>query len=202
MIRFLEKESWFPFVVRKSSPEPDQSISTPGWYAQVRRAETDDESLDPFQPAGNFPGISETWYDVFRRTGGPLRLFSGRIHRPPKIAQRKILRRFGGPLPVPFGTANSQVGTGLGVSQAAPLGGLTAWLGGLICLASIFFPSFLLIPGALPFREVLREQAAMRSALPGGQCGRRRSLAGRALPARLDTRHSFLIGFHLGDGVV
>jgi chromate transporter len=41
------------------------------------------------------------------------------------------------------------------------------WLGGLICLAAIFLPSFLLLIGALPFWDTLRRRAAVQSALRG-----------------------------------
>ncbi|GMU45426.1 MAG: chromate efflux transporter [Pseudomonadales bacterium] len=52
----------------------------------------------------------------------------------------------------------------LGASmQSGPSG----WLGGLLCLAAIFAPSFLLVAGALPFWERLRNNAHMRAALAG-----------------------------------
>ena len=52
----------------------------------------------------------------------------------------------------------------LGASmQASPSG----WLGGWLCLAAVFAPSFLLVAGALPFWESLRGNAHMRAALAG-----------------------------------
>ena len=52
----------------------------------------------------------------------------------------------------------------LGASmQSGPSG----WLGGLLCLAAIFAPSLLLVAGALPFWERLRNNAHMRAALAG-----------------------------------
>ncbi len=45
--------------------------------------------------------------------------------------------------------------------------GLSGWLGGLICLAAIYLPTFLLILGILPFWEKLRRLNAVRSALMG-----------------------------------
>ena len=52
----------------------------------------------------------------------------------------------------------------LGASmQGAP----TGWSGGLLALAAIFAPAFLLIAGALPFWERLRRQASARAALMG-----------------------------------
>ncbi len=49
------------------------------------------------------------------------------------------------------------------VMQPGPSG----WLGGIICLATIFLPSFLLIQGILPFWNRLRQVTAVRSALMG-----------------------------------
>lgn len=43
----------------------------------------------------------------------------------------------------------------------------TAWLGGFICLLAIFVPSFLLIAGALPFWQQLRQSPRIQSALMG-----------------------------------
>ena len=52
----------------------------------------------------------------------------------------------------------------LGASiKQAPSG----WLGGLICLLSIFTPAFLLVVGALPFWEHLRRSARTQAALSG-----------------------------------
>jgi chromate transporter len=41
------------------------------------------------------------------------------------------------------------------------------WLGGLICLAAIYLPSFLLLVGILPFWDGLRRRAGVQSALRG-----------------------------------
>lgn len=52
----------------------------------------------------------------------------------------------------------------LGASmQSAP----TGWAGGLLALAAIFAPAFLLVAGALPFWESLRAQPRARAALMG-----------------------------------
>lgn len=56
----------------------------------------------------------------------------------------------------------------LGAAMTSPP---TAWLGGLICLAAIFIPSFLLIAGALPFWQQLRANARMQAALMGINAG-------------------------------
>jgi chromate transporter len=47
--------------------------------------------------------------------------------------------------------------------KSAPNG----WTGGLICLAAIYLPSFLLLIGALPFWDALRRRTAVQSALKG-----------------------------------
>jgi chromate transporter len=47
--------------------------------------------------------------------------------------------------------------------QPAPNG----WLGGLICLAAIYLPSFLLLVGVLPYWDTLRRRAGVQSALKG-----------------------------------
>jgi chromate transporter len=52
----------------------------------------------------------------------------------------------------------------LGAVMPAPLGG---WLGGLALLAAIFVPSFLLVAGALPFWESLRQRDGIQRAMAG-----------------------------------
>ena len=43
----------------------------------------------------------------------------------------------------------------------------SGWLGGLICLVSIYLPSFLLLIGVLPYWDILRERHDVQSALKG-----------------------------------
>ena len=52
----------------------------------------------------------------------------------------------------------------LGASMSSPP---TGWLGGLIALVAIFVPSFLLVVGALPFWESLRQNLRTQAALSG-----------------------------------
>lgn len=52
----------------------------------------------------------------------------------------------------------------LGAAMPAPLGG---WVGGLALLLAIFLPAFLLVTGALPFWEALRQRQAIQRALAG-----------------------------------
>jgi len=63
-------------------------------------------------------------------------------------------------VPGPLFTFSAYLGTVMG---PAPNG----WLGGLICLAAIFLPSFLLLIGVLPFWDTLRRWSGVRSALRG-----------------------------------
>ena len=76
---------------------------------------------------------------------------------------------------------NSTFLAGYGATQAVPgplftyaafLGasmktGLSGWTGALVCLLAIFAPSFLLVPGMLPFWERLRRNPRMQGALSG-----------------------------------
>ncbi len=83
---------------------------------------------------------------------------------------------------VPAGwISNDTFLAGYGAAQAVPgplftfsafLGGSmtqspSGWLGGMICLLAIFAPSFLLVMGALPFWESLRQNLRTRAALSG-----------------------------------
>lgn len=52
----------------------------------------------------------------------------------------------------------------LGAVMPAPLGG---WIGGLTLLLAIFAPAFLLVAGALPFWEALRQRDSVQRAMAG-----------------------------------
>jgi len=79
----------------------------------------------------------------------------------------------------PGWVSNDAFLTGYGAAQAAPgplfsfaayLGTVMkahphGWIGGVICLVSIYLPSFLLLPALMPFWGSLRERGAARSAL-------------------------------------
>lgn len=52
----------------------------------------------------------------------------------------------------------------LGTAMPAPIGG---WAGGLLLLAAIFLPAFLLVAGALPFWEALRQRDSVQRAMAG-----------------------------------
>jgi chromate transporter len=63
-------------------------------------------------------------------------------------------------VPGPLFTFAAYLGSVLSV---APNG----WLGGLLCLVAIFLPAFLLVIGALPFWDALRQNTQVQSALRG-----------------------------------
>ena len=63
-------------------------------------------------------------------------------------------------VPGPLFTFAAYLGAVMGPSP-------NGWLGGLICLAAIFLPSFLLLVGVLPFWEGLRRRPAVQSVLKG-----------------------------------
>ncbi len=63
-------------------------------------------------------------------------------------------------VPGPLFSFAAYLGTVMG---PAPNG----WVGGLLCLAAIYLPSFLLLVGALPFWDTLRQRPAVQSALRG-----------------------------------
>lgn len=50
-------------------------------------------------------------------------------------------------------------------------GQLSGWQGGLLFLLVIFLPAWLLVIGALPFWDALRQRAAIRSAMAGVNAG-------------------------------
>lgn len=56
----------------------------------------------------------------------------------------------------------------LGAVMPGPLQG---WLGGLVFLAAIFVPAFLLVVGALPFWDALRRRTGVQSAVAGVNAG-------------------------------
>jgi chromate transporter len=56
----------------------------------------------------------------------------------------------------------------LGAVMTSPLGG---WLGGLVLLVAIFTPAFLMVVGALPFWESLRQREDVQRALAGVNAG-------------------------------
>jgi len=87
---------------------------------------------------------------------------------------------------VPSGAVgNSEFLAGYGAAQAVPgplftfaaylgavmQGPLSGWQGGLVFLLVIFLPAWLLVIGALPFWDALRQRDAIRSAMAGVNAG-------------------------------
>ncbi|MEM7384705.1 MAG: chromate efflux transporter [Verrucomicrobiota bacterium] len=114
--------------------------------------------------------------------GGPLDLL-GRFYRPGSLVfggGHVVLPLLRAELPVEWLDQDTFM-AGYGAAQAVPgplftfsafLGtvlksGPGGWTGGMLCLFGIFLPSFLLIPGILPFWNDLKKIARIRKALVG-----------------------------------
>ncbi len=108
--------------------------------------------------------------DSFYRTGSlvfggghvVLPLIEAEVVPPGWVTSDEFLAGYGAAqaVPGPLFTFSAYLG--------ASVDGLTpAWGGGLLALAAIFAPSFLLVPGVLPFWERLRGVARVRQALMG-----------------------------------
>lgn len=116
------------------------------------------------------PGQTVALIDSFYRSGA---LVFGGGHVVLPLLQAEVIP--------PGWVSNDAFLAGYGAAQAVPgpLFTFAAYLGaimqpqpngiagGLICLAAIFLPSFLLVVGALPFWEGLRANVAVQSALAG-----------------------------------
>jgi len=91
-----------------------------------------------------------------------LPLLQAEVVNPGWISKDLFLAGYGAAqaVPGPLFTFSAYLGSAL---QSSPNG----WLGGLLCLFSIFLPSFLLIIGILPFWASLRKNPAVRKALVG-----------------------------------
>jgi chromate transporter len=59
----------------------------------------------------------------------------------------------------------------LGAVMRPEVAGVGGWVGGLACLLAIFLPAWLLVVGALPFWDTLRQRPAVQSALAGVNAG-------------------------------
>ena len=117
-----------------------------------------------------YPSQTLSMVDTFFRAGS---LVFGGGHVVLPLLQAEV---------IPAGwLSNDTFLAGYGVTQAVPgplftfaafLGSSmnqapSGWLGGMICLIAIFAPSFLLVMGALPFWEGLRQNLRTRAALSG-----------------------------------
>jgi len=91
-----------------------------------------------------------------------LPLLQAEVVNPGWIGKDLFLAGYGAAqaVPGPLFTFSAYLG---GVMPVAPNG----WLGGLLCLLSIFAPSFLLVVGILPFWEGVREHRGVRRVMVG-----------------------------------
>ena len=123
------------------------------------------------------PVLASTWpsqilalVDSFYRTGSlvfggghvVLALLKAEVLPTGWVAEDVFLAGYGAAqaVPGPLFTFSAYLGT---VMQAPPAG----WLGGLVCLAAIFVPSFLLVVGALPYWDALCRLEAVGRAMLG-----------------------------------
>ena len=120
--------------------------------------------------AAAWPSQTLALVDAFYRAGAlvfggghvVLPLLQAEVVPPGWVSQEAFLAGYGAAqaVPGPLFTFAAFLGASMNV---APSG----WWGGLLCLAAIFAPSFLLILGALPFWELLRHDGRARKALFG-----------------------------------
>jgi chromate transporter len=120
--------------------------------------------------AGTFSSSWLSLFDSFYRSGAlvfggghvVLPLLQAEVVPPGWVSNENFLAGYGAAqaLPGPLFTFASYLGA---VMNRPPNG----WAGGLWCLASVFLPAILLVGGALPFWETLRQNAAVRAALKG-----------------------------------
>lgn len=121
-----------------------------------------------------FPGQPLAMIDAFYRSGSlvfggghvVLPLLQSEVVPPGWVSDDTFLAGYGAAQAVPGPL--SAFAAFLGASMNDAPGG---WLGGLICLVAIFVPSFLLVMGALPFWESLRQNVHMQAALSGVNAG-------------------------------
>jgi chromate transporter len=120
--------------------------------------------------AAGIPSQTLALFESFYRSGAlvfggghvVLPLLQAAVVPPGWVTNDDFLAGYGAAqaVPGPLFTFAAYLGTVMG---PAPHG----WLGGLICLAAIFLPSFLLLTGALPFWDTLRRRPGVQSALRG-----------------------------------
>ena len=116
----------------------------------------------PLQPLRLFDSFYRSGALVFGGGHVVLPLLQAEVVPPGWVSNDAFLAGYGAAqaVPGPLFTFAAYLGTVMG---PAPNG----WIGGLICLAAIFLPSFLLLIGALPFWDGLRRRPSVQSALRG-----------------------------------
>jgi chromate transporter len=120
--------------------------------------------------AATVPSQVVALFDSFYRSGAlvfggghvVLPLLQGAVVPPGWVTNDAFLAGYGAAqaVPGPLFTFAAYLGT---VMRPPPNG----WVGGVICVLSIFLPSFLLLIGVLPFWDTLRRRPAVQSALRG-----------------------------------
>src|SRR6185437_14140501 len=120
--------------------------------------------------AAAVPSQSVRLFDSFYRSGAlvfggghvVLPLLQAEVVPPGWVTNDAFLAGYGAAqaVPGPLFTFAAYLGTVMGPTP-------NGWRGGLLCLAAIFLPSFLLLVGALPFWDALRRRPAVQSALRG-----------------------------------
>ncbi|MBC8339543.1 MAG: chromate efflux transporter [Rhodospirillales bacterium] len=120
--------------------------------------------------ASSFPDRGLALFDSFFRSGAlvfggghvVLPLLQAEVVPPGWVSQEAFLAGYGATqaVPGPLFTFAAFLGT---VMNGAPNG---VW-GAVLCLFAIFVPSFLLVPGLLPFWDGIRKMPAARQALAG-----------------------------------
>ena len=116
----------------------------------------------PAQPLKLFDSFYRSGALVFGGGHVVLPLLQAEVVPPGWVGNDTFLAGYGAAqaVPGPLFTFSAYLGTVMGPSP-------NGWLGGLLCLAAIFLPSFLLLIGALPFWDSLRRRPAVQSALRG-----------------------------------
>jgi chromate transporter len=118
--------------------------------------------LSPSAELAILDRVYRTGWLVFGGGHVVLPLLQAEVVPPGWVSNDSFLAGYGAAqaVPGPLFTFAAYLGA---VMQVGPGG----WLGGLLCLAAVFLPSFLLVVGALPLWQRLRANAAARSALAG-----------------------------------
>lgn len=120
--------------------------------------------------ASAIPSHTLAVFDAFYRTGSlvfggghvVLPLLQASVVPPGWVSNEAFLAGYGAAqaVPGPLFTFAAYLGTVMGPQP-------NGWAGALICLGAIFLPSFLLVIGALPFWEQLRQRPLAQAALRG-----------------------------------
>jgi chromate transporter len=126
--------------------------------------------------------------DAFYRAGAlvfggghvVLPLLQAGVVEPGWVSESTFLAGYGAAqaVPGPLFTFAAFLGAAIGAAgdtalagQGAESGTLGAWAGAAWCLVAVFVPGCLVLVGALPFWQRLRERAALRAALAGVSAG-------------------------------